>query len=169
MTTSTMAMRGATASAHDRAGLLDRLRETGADPALSVLRISLALILFPHGAQHMLGWFGGYGFAGTHQWMTESLGFPGVLAALAIVTEFVAPFALLAGFFGRVAALGVIGLMLGALSTHVGHGFFMNWVGAMPAGAEGYEYHLLVIAIAVAILLRGSGAWSLDRAAWSRS
>jgi putative oxidoreductase len=163
---------GAVSRAVSRTGgritLMERLIRTDADSAMLVLRIALAVILFPHGAQHLLGWFGGYGFAGTHQWMT-SLGFPGPLAALAIITEFFAPFALLAGAGGRMAALGVIGLMLGALSTHVSNGFFMNWFGAMPAGAEGYEYHLLVIAIAVAIAMRGSGAWSVDRALWSRA
>jgi putative oxidoreductase len=141
-----------------------RLIYTDADSAMLVLRVSLALILFPHGAQHMVGWFGGYGFAGTHAWMTDTLGFPGALAALAIITEFFAPFALLAGVLSRVAAAGVIGLMIGAISTHVEHGFFMNWFGTLPAGAEGYEYHLLVIAIAVAVLMRGSGRWSIDRA-----
>ena len=136
---------------------------TDPDPAMLLLRVTVAVILFPHGAQHLLGWFGGYGFAGTHQWMTEILGFPASLAALAILVEFFAPFALIAGIGGRIAALGVAGLMVGAASTHVAHGFFMNWFGALPAGAEGFEYHLLMIAMALAIVLRGSGAWSVDR------
>lgn len=138
------------------------LIRTDEDYAVLLLRVSLALILFPHGAQHMLGWFGGYGFAGTYQWMTQSLGFPATLAALGIITEFVAPFALAAGIGSRIAALGVIGLMSGAVITHAEHGFFMNWFGGLPAGAEGYEYHLLVIAIALALVIRGSGAWSTD-------
>lgn len=136
---------------------------TERDPAMLVLRVSLAGILFPHGAQHLLGWFGGYGFAATHAWMTATLGFPGPLSTLAILTEFFAPFALVIGIGGRIAALGVVGLMAGAVSTHIMNGFFMNWFGALPAGAEGFEYHLLVLAIAVAIIVRGSGAWSLDR------
>lgn len=148
---------------------LERTIRTDHDVGLLVLRISLAVILFPHGAQHLLGWFGGYGFAGTYQWMTETLGFPGFLAALAILTEFTAPFALAAGFLGRIASLGIIGLMVGAISTHLPNGFFMNWFGALPAGAEGYEYHLLVIAICVALVLRGSGAWSIDRVLSLRS
>jgi len=127
-----------------------------------VLRISLALVLFPHGAQHALGWFGGYGFGGTLAWMTDTLGFPAPLAALAIVTELLAPFALLLGLGSRLAAAGIVGLMAGALSTHVAHGFFMNWFGAMPAGAEGYEYHLLVMAMALAVVVDGSGAASVD-------
>jgi len=118
--------------------------------------MALALVLFPHGAQHLLAWFGGYGFAGTYQWMT-GLGFPGALAAVAIYVEFVAPFALLLGIAGRVAALGVVGLMLGAASVHVGNGFFMNWFGKLPAGAERYEYHILLATLAVAVAIAGAG------------
>jgi putative oxidoreductase len=139
---------------------------TERDAGLTVLRVALGLILFPHGAQHLLGWFGGFGFSGTLAWMTGTAGFPAPLAALAIVTEFVAPFALIAGFGSRVASLGVVGLMVGALITHVPNGFFMNWYGALPSGAEGYEFHLLVIAMAIAIVIRGSGALSVDRYLW---
>ena len=144
-------------------GLVQGVLRTDADPAMLLLRVAVAVILFPHGAQHLLGWFGGYGFSGTHQWMTATLGFPSSLAALAILVEFFAPFALIVGVGGRIAALGVAGLMVGAASTHLEHGFFMNWFGTLPAGAEGYEYHLLVLAIALAIILRGSGVWSVDR------
>lgn len=147
---------------------LERIRQrvlrTDAAAAPALLRVTLALVLWPHGAQHLLGWFGGYGFAGTHQWMTEAVGFPAALATLAILTEFFAPIALLVGVGGRVAALGITGLMVGAASTHLGNGFFMNWFGALPAGAEGFEYHLLVIAMALAVVFQGSGAWSVDRA-----
>jgi putative oxidoreductase len=139
------------------------LRTTSA-PAPAIARVALALILFPHGAQHVLGWFGGYGFAGTLAWMTGTLGFPAPLAVLALVTEITAPVALLIGAGGRVAALGVVGLMAGAIGTHVGNGFFMNWFGSLPAGQEGFEYHLLVIALAATVVVQGSGAWSLDRA-----
>jgi len=127
-----------------------------------VARAGLAALLFPHGAQHALGWLGGYGFGSTHNWMTGTLGFPGWAATLAIVTELVAPFALLLGLAGRVAALGVVGLMLGALSTHAPNGFFMNWFAALPAGAEGFEYHLVVITLALVVVVEGSGAASLD-------
>jgi len=96
--------------------------------------------------------------------MTTDLGFASPLAALAILAEFFGSVALLFGVFGRVAALGIIGLMLGATITHVKNGFFMNWFGALPAGAEGFEYHVLVILIAAAIFIKGSGAWSWDRA-----
>ena len=85
--------------------------------------------------------------------LTGTLGFPAPLAVLALVTEITAPMALLLGVGGRVAALGVVGLMAGAISTHVGNGFFMNWFGSLPAGQEGFEYHLLVIALAATVIL----------------
>ncbi|MGH7513265.1 MAG: DoxX family protein [Gemmatimonadales bacterium] len=140
-----------------------RLLRTTDQPGPALARLTLALVFFPHGAQHVLGWFGGYGFPGTLQWMTATLGFPAPLAALALVTELIAPFALLAGIGGRVAAVGIVGLMLGALTTHVANGFFMNWFGRLPAGQEGFEYHLLAIALAGTVALQGSGAWSVDR------
>jgi putative oxidoreductase len=136
---------------------------TDSRPAPLVARLALGLILFPHGAQHALGWFGGYGFRGTLGWMTDTLRFPAPAAALAIVVELLAPIALVAGLGGRLAALGLVGLMLGAMSTHIANGFFMNWFGALPAGSEGFEYHLLVIALAAVVLIDGSGALSLDR------
>lgn len=135
---------------------------TSDDLSPVILRVVLAVVLFPHGAQHLLGWFGGYGFGGTYQWMT-GLGFPGVLAAVAIVTEFAAPFALLAGIASRAAAAGVVALMAGAATVHLQNGFFMNWFGALPAGTEGYEYHVLVATMAVIVAVAGAGRWSLDR------
>lgn len=140
------------------------LFHTDGDAAPALARLALAFVIFPHGAQHVLGWFGGYGLAGTYGWMTGTLGFAPPLAVLALVTEITAPFALLLGLGGRVAALGIVGLMLGAISTHVANGFFMNWFGSLPAGQEGFEYHLLAIALAGIVGLRGSGAWSVDRA-----
>ncbi len=143
--------------------MLRHILKTDGRSAPLAARIALGLILFPHGAQHALGWFGGYGFRGTLGWMTGTVGFPAPLAALAIVVELLAPFALVAGIGGRVAAAGVIGLMLGAASTHLPNGFFMNWFGALPAGSEGFEYHLLVIALASVVAIEGSGAFALDR------
>ena len=136
---------------------------TPRESAPMVARVTLAAVMFPHGAQHALGWFGGYGFAGTLGWMTGTLGFPAPLAATAIVVELLAPVALLLGLGGRLAAAGIFGLMLGAASTHVANGFFMNWFGALPAGAEGYEYHLLALALSAVVVIEGSGALSLDR------
>ena len=139
------------------------LISTNRDPGALLGRVMLGALLVPHGFQHALGLFGGYGFSGTLGWMTNTLGFPAPLAALAIVTELVAPFALIVGLGGRLAALGIIGLMAGALSTHAPNGFFMNWFGALPAGTEGFEYHLVVIGLAGVVVANGSGALSLDR------
>lgn len=119
--------------------------------------------MLPHGLQHALGLLGGYGFRGTLGWMTGTLGFPAPLAALAIVVELVAPFALVLGLGGRLAAAEIFCLMVGAASTHVHNGFFMNWFGAMKPGVEGYEYHLIAIALATVVAIEGSGALSLDR------
>jgi putative oxidoreductase len=141
---------------------MSAILRTSATPLPTLARLGVGLILLPHGAQHVLGWFGGYGFQGTLGWMTGTLGFPAPLAVLALITEITAPLALVLGLGGRVAALGVIGLMLGAASTHLPNGFFMNWFGTLPAGSEGFEYHLLMIALAGVVALGGSGAWSLD-------
>lgn len=127
------------------------------------LRVVLGAVLFPHGAQHLFGWFGGYGFDGTLGWMV-SIGIPAPIAAFAIVTEFLAPVLLILGLGGRLAGLLLAGFMAGAAATHLGDGFFMNWFGAMRAGAEGFEYHLLAIALALAVAARGSGSFSIDRA-----
>jgi putative oxidoreductase len=159
MTTATLA---ATAPRLNPIAIARRLAATTRDAAATIARLALGLIIFPHGAQHALGWFGGYGFSGTHAWMTKTLGFPAPLAALAILTEIVAPFALVLGIGGRLAALGVFGIMLGAASTHWSNGFFMNWFGGLPAGTEGFEYHLLVMALAAVVMVKGSGALSVD-------
>lgn len=128
-----------------------------------MLRLVLAGVMFPHGAQHLFGWFGGYGLEGTVGWMTQNLGIPAALATFAVLVEFVAPIALVPGVGGRLAGLGLAGFMTVAAQTHAANGFFMNWFGTLEAGVEGYEYHLLAIAIALAIAAKGSGAFSLDR------
>lgn len=163
MTGNSARLSRARSTAARASGGLRLLLATEARPGLTLLRVALALIIWPHGAQHLLGWFGGYGYSGTHAWMTGDLGIPAAFATLAIVTEFFAPFALLLGVGGRVAGLGIAALMVMAATTHAANGFFMNWFGVLPAGAEGFEYHLLAAAMALAIAVEGSGAWSVDR------
>ncbi len=138
--------------------------KTDAQASTTLLRIALGAIMLPHGAQHLFGWFGGYGFSGTLEWMTGTLGIPAAFAALAIVTEFFAPIALILGLGGRLAALGIAGIMTGAALTHLPNGFFMNWFGSLPSGSEGFEYHLLVLFMAITLVIQGSGALSIDRA-----
>jgi putative oxidoreductase len=145
------------------AGTLHRAIATTDDRAATVARLALGLVMAPHGMQHALGFFGGHGFSGTLGWMTGTLGFPAPLAALAIVTELVAPLLLVVGLGGRLAAVGVAGIMVGAISTHLSSGFFMNWFGRLPAGTEGFEYHLVVLAMTAVVAIKGSGALSIDR------
>jgi putative oxidoreductase len=138
-----------------------RVVGTNAEVAPAIARVALGLVMFPHGAQKALGWFGGYGFAGTYGFMTAKLGIPGPLAALAIAAEFLGALALIVGVGGRVAAFGILSVMLVAIGmVHLPSGFFMNWTGAQAG--EGFEYHLLAIALAVIVLVRGSGARSVD-------
>ena len=143
--------------------MLHDLLSTNGDWAGLILRLVLALVIFPHGAQKALGWFGGYGYAGTMQYFTTQMGFPAPVAALGIAAEFAGPIALVLGVGTRLAALLIAGVMVGAIvKVHRGTGFFMNWAGQHKPGTEGYEYHLLVLAICAALLVTGGGALSLD-------
>jgi putative oxidoreductase len=135
---------------------------TSSDPALTLLRGVVGVVFFAHGAQKMLGWFGGPGFSGTIKGFSDFLHIPAPLAFLAIAAEFFGGLALVAGLFTRVAASGIAVTMAVAVSlVHLPNGFFMNWTGAQKG--EGFEYHLLAAAAAAVLILRGGGAWSLDR------
>ena len=134
---------------------------TTGDWTATMLRLTLGAVMLPHGAQKLLGWFGGYGFAGTMNFFT-GMGVPAFIAFLIIVTEFFGGLALLLGVGSRLAALGIAALMVGAVGlVHASNGFFMNWVGNQPG--EGFEFHLLALGIALAVMVKGSGALSLDR------
>ncbi|MFI6030647.1 DoxX family protein [Amycolatopsis magusensis] len=135
---------------------------TPRDPLLTLARWVLALVMFPHGAQKLLGWFGGPGFGPTLVYF-DSLGLPGILTALVVIAEFGGALALLVGLFSRVAALGIALTLTGAaLIVHLPNGFFMNWSGTSPG--EGFEYHVLAVALATLVAVRGGGAFSVDRA-----
>ena len=139
-----------------------RLIATEARTGPAVARLALGLVMLPHALQKAFGWFGGSGFAGTLEGFTTKLGIPAPLAALAIAAEIFGAFALVAGVLTRVAAAAIIAVMLGAIAiVHLPHGFFMNWAG-QKAG-EGFEYHLLAIALGVVCLLAGGGRLSIDR------
>ena len=139
-----------------------RLIWTTDDFALTVLRLVLGIVFFAHGAQKMLGWFGGYGFTGTMGFFTGQ-GIPAPLVFLAIVAEFFGSMGLIVGLLGRVAAFGIFcNMVVAILTVHMSNGFFMNWFGKQAG--EGFEYHLLAIGLAVAIMIGGSGAASIDRA-----
>lgn len=138
------------------------LLRTPNDKVATLLRIVLAIVVFPHGAQKMLGWFGGFGPSATLGFLTTQMGIPYAIALLVFVGEFFAPIALFIGIFGRIAALAIaINFTTVALKAHVQNGFFMNWGG--QARGEGYEFFILLVGIAVALVVRGSGAFSIDR------
>jgi putative oxidoreductase len=142
---------------------MKKIFNTGNDVALTTLRLVLGVVFFAHGAQKMLGWFGGYGFHGTVGYLSHKEGLPVPVAVLAICVEFFGGLGLIVGLLTRIAALGIGGEMIGAvLMVHLQNGFFMNWAGNQKG--EGFEYHLLAIAISGALLLRGAGAFSIDRA-----
>ena len=140
--------------------LLSSLVATGDSLAPLFLRLSLGIMILPHGLQKTLGWFGGYGFNGTMGWLTGTLGAPWILALLAILAESVGGLMLLAGIGTRLAALGVGAVMVVAATTHWSNGFFMNWFGNQKG--EGIEFHLLAVGIAVALLIMGGGRFSVD-------
>ena len=142
--------------------MLKRLMATSDDVSFTILRLVLGVVFFAHGAQKMLGWFGGFGFHATMGSFAH-MGMPAPVALLVICTEFFGGLGLIVGLLTRIAALGIGGEMIGAIfMVHLANGFFMNWMGKQKG--EGVEYHLLVIAMAAALLLRGAGAFSLDRA-----
>lgn len=127
-----------------------------------ILRLTLGLVMFPHGAQKLLGWFNGFGFSGTMGFFTETMHLPWLVAFLVIIGESFGSVALLLGLLTRFTAASLAVIMLGAITmVHLPHGFFMNWFGKQQG--EGYEYHLLVIGIAAALLVTGAGRWSADR------
>ena len=142
--------------------MIRKLLATTNDILPLVLRLALGVVIFPHGAQKLLGWFGGGGFSATMQGMT-GMGLPGAIVFLVIVAEFFGSLGLITGFLTRFSAFGIAMVMLGAIFTvHAKVGFFMNWMGQQQG--EGFEYHLLVLGIALALMIRGGGRFSVDGA-----
>lgn len=138
------------------------LLKTNSNAVGLLLRVTAATVMFPHGAQKLLGWFSGFGFSGTMDYFTGTMNLPWIVAFLVIIIEFFVPFALLIGFATRLWAAVLAVLMLGIVVTsHWQYGFFMNWLGNQTG--EGIEYFLLYIAIAAALMFTGSGKLSIDR------
>jgi putative oxidoreductase len=151
------------ARVNPRGSLVDRIFMTDDNWTSLVLRLGLGLVMFPHGAQKALGWFGGSGFTQTLSMFTTHMHLPAALTVLVIAAEFLGPLGLIVGLFTRIAAFGLFCNMVGAVAlVHWKNGFFMNWMGKQPG--EGFEYHLLAIAIALALMIAGGGRLSLDRA-----
>jgi putative oxidoreductase len=131
-----------------------------------LMRIALGIVIFAHGAQKMLGWWGGGGFGPTMGFFT-GMGFPAFLAFMAIAAEFFGGLGLILGFLGRIAALGVaINMFVAAVVVHAANGLFLDWQGTQ--GGHGIEFHLLALAVCLAVIRLGSGAASVDRAIYRR-
>ncbi len=127
-----------------------------------IVRLTLGLILFPHGAQKLLGWFGGYGFTGTMDAFTQGMHLPWIIAFLVILIESIGSLALIAGVATRFFSLAMLGNFIGIILTaHLHNGFFMNWY-MQPGKPEGFEYHLLILGLAIAAIIAGGGKWSVD-------
>jgi putative oxidoreductase len=148
--------------------MIRKLVATDDDTATTILRLVLGVIFFAHGAQKMLGWFGGYGFSATMGFFTAVMHIPALFAFLAIAAEFFGGLGLIFGLLTRVAAFGILSNMIVAVTmVHHQFGFFMNWTGTQKG--EGYEYHLLVLAATTLLMIRGAGAASVDRLLSSRA
>jgi putative oxidoreductase len=142
--------------------MIRKLVATDDDIATTILRLVLGVIFFAHGAQKMLGWFGGYGFTATMGFFTAVMHIPSLFAFLAIAAEFFGGLGLIFGLFARVAAFGILSNMIVAIAmVHHQFGFFMNWTGTQKG--EGYEYHLLALGATILLMIRGAGAASVDR------
>jgi putative oxidoreductase len=131
--------------------------------ATAIIRLVLGVVIFAHGAEKMLGWFGGFGYSATMGFFTGTMHIPAPLAFLAIAAEFFGGLGLILGFLTRIAAFGIAANMVAAIAAvHKAFGFFMNWNGTQKG--EGFEYHLLVLAMTAFLIVRGAGAFSIDRA-----
>ncbi len=142
--------------------LVRRFFATDASRFAAISRIVLGIVMFPHGMQKLLGLFGGPGFNGTIHMFDRFMHLPVAVAVLVILGEGLGSVALILGLATRLAALGITCNMLGAiLLVHKANGFFMNWTGTQHG--EGFEYHLLALAISIPLVMWGAGAWSVDR------
>jgi putative oxidoreductase len=142
--------------------MIRRIYATDDSAATAILRVVLGIVFFAHGAQKMLGWFGGFGFAGTMGFFTGMMHVPAPLAFLAIAAEFFGGIGLILGFLTRIAAFGIgVNMLVAIMTVHHTFGFFMNWAGTQTG--EGFEFHLLALAIVAFLMIRGGGAFSIDR------
>jgi putative oxidoreductase len=140
---------------------MKRLFDTNDSFGPLAARLFLAVVMFPHGAQKLLGWFGGYGFEGTMNFFTQQMHIPAPLALLAVTAEFFGPIALVLGLGTRLAAFGIgTTIAVAGLTVALPHGFFMNWFGTQKG--EGVEYHLLMIGLALVLVIQGAGRFALD-------
>lgn len=143
--------------------MLRNILRTNDDRVMAFLRIALGVVVLPHGAQKVFGWWGGFGFSGTLGFLTQQMNIPAVLALLVFAAEFLGALGLIIGFLSRIAAFGIaVDFTVALFLVHLPNGFFMNWSGQQKG--EGIEFFILAISIAIGVMIRGSGALSIDRA-----
>lgn len=142
---------------------LNKLLITDTSNVLALIaRVALAIVIFPHGAQKLLGWFGGGGFEGTMGFLTGTIDLPYVIGLLVIIIEFFGSLFVFFGFLTRVAAFEIIANFVGVvLTVHIHAGFFMNWYGQANK-TEGLEYFILLFGLAIIVLIAGGGRASID-------
>ncbi|HWI92735.1 MAG TPA: DoxX family protein [Flavisolibacter sp.] len=147
-----------------------RILETNPESTSAlVARLFLAVVVFPHGAQKMLGWFGGNGFPGSINFLTQGAGLPWIIGFLVIIIEFFAPLFLVPGFLTRVAAFAIGVEFTGVvLKAHINNGFFMNWY-KQPNKGEGLEFFILLFGLVIIALILGGGKASIDAAISQRT
>jgi putative oxidoreductase len=142
-----------------------RLLRTDSSGWWLIQRVTLGVVVLAHGMQKAFGVFGGFGFDGTVGWFQQALNMPAAVAVLVIASDLLGALALVVGALSRVTAAAIAATMLGAIAlVHAPNGFFMNWAGTQAG--EGYEFHLLALALAVPLIARGGGAWSVDGWLW---
>ena len=142
--------------------VFSKLLRTRNDWILTLLRVVAGGVMLPHGMQKMFGWFGGSGFTATIHNFGQR-GFPAPLVFLVIMAEFLGSLGLIFGALARIAAFGIaVDMTVAAITTTSKFGMFINWAGKQKG--EGMEYQFLMIAMALAIMFAGAGAFSVDRA-----
>lgn len=139
---------------------MKQILKTNSSIAPLIVRVFLGLVIFPHGAQKLTGWFGGYGFIGTMQYFTESEGLPWIVGFTVILVEFFGALSLILGFAVRFWSLAMAAVMAGVIFTNFNDFFFMNWFGTQPE--EGMEFFLLAIGMSGSLVYSGAGAFSID-------
>jgi putative oxidoreductase len=140
-----------------------KLFQTDGDAVVLMLRLLLGIVYFPHGMQKLFGWFGGYGFEGSMGFFTGQLGVPWIFAFLAVLAEGLGCLGLIVGLGTRIAAFGIMAnMVVASFLLHAPNSIVMSWFVNKQTGM-GLEYHVLAIAIAIALVVRGGGKWSVDR------
>ena len=139
--------------------MIDSLLQTEADYVCAFLRTVAGIIIWPYGMQKLFGWFDGVGIKGTLEQMAVRK-IPKVIAWLVIIGQSFGSIALIAGFLGRIAASGLFIIFTAALIVHLPDGWTLNWFGNKKG--EGIEYFVLLLSLLLVVIVKGSGAMSID-------